>query len=137
MAKAQAGVSRTSSRPRPLSPHLSIYRWPVTMLTSILHRATGVALYSGSAFLLIWLVAAASGPEAYFRIMEIYGSPIGIAVMAAYSWALAYHLLNGVRHLFWDAGAGFEKSQANASSYLVLLGSLALAAGVWALTLTV
>lgn len=137
MAKAQAGVGRNSSRSRPLSPHLQIYRWPITMLTSILHRATGVALYSGSAFLLIWLVAAASGPEAYFRVMAIYGSPVGIAVMAAYSWALAYHMLNGIRHLFWDAGLGFEKSQANASSYLVLLGSLALAAACWALTLTI
>lgn len=136
MAKAQTGASAGATRPRPLSPHLQVYRWPVTMLTSILHRATGVALYSGSLFLLIWLAAAASGPEAYADIMALYGSPIGILAMAGYSWALSYHLLNGVRHLVWDAGAGFEKSQANASSYFILFGSFVLAAAIWTLTLS-
>ena len=120
---------------RPLSPHLQIYRWPITMLTSILHRATGVALYSGSVLLLIWLAAAATGAEAYGRVIAVYGSPLGLAVLTGYGWALAYHALNGVRHLFWDAGAGFGKRQAKASSLVVLLGSAALVIGGWALAL--
>lgn len=123
------------ARARPLSPHLQIYRWPVTMLSSILHRGTGIALYSGTLFLTIWLLAAAVGPSFFDQVAAIYASPLGLVVTAGYSWALFYHLLNGVRHLNWDAGLGFEISQANASATLVLVGSFVLTGLLWAVVL--
>lgn len=118
---------------RPMSPHLQIYRWPVTMMTSIAHRATGIANYAGSALLAWWLVAIASGPEAYKVFATAIGSPIGLLVLFGYTWSLLYHLLNGVKHLVWDTGAGFDNKAAESSGMLVIVASIALAVGVWVL----
>ncbi len=128
-----------SPRPygRPLSPHLSIYCWPVTMTVSILHRATGIALSAGAVFLAWWLIAAASGPEAYAVFAAAAAHPIGEIVLLGFLWSLAFHLLNGIRHLFWDVGYGFKVSTAKLTAALVVLGSVLLAGGAFALGLMV
>ncbi len=118
---------------RPLSPHLQIYRWPVTMATSILHRATGCALAAGTLLLAWWLAAAAAGPEYYAMVQSILGSILGRLVLLGFSWALFYHLLNGIRHLFWDAGHGYSIPVANKSGWAVIIGSVVLTLLAWIL----
>jgi succinate dehydrogenase / fumarate reductase cytochrome b subunit len=119
-------------RQRPLSPHLTIYRWPVTMATSITHRVTGVGLSMGTLFLAWWLIAAASGPEAYQTFTHIAASPLGELVLFGFVWALAFHLLNGIRHLAWDMGYGFDVPTALAVSWLVIVLSVLLAVAAFA-----
>lgn len=118
---------------RPLSPHLQIYRWPVTMATSILHRATGCGLAAGTLLLAWWLVAAAAGPEYYAMVQACLGSWLGRLVLLGFSWALFYHLLNGIRHLFWDAGHGYSLPVANKSGWAVIIGSVVLTMLAWIL----
>ena len=118
---------------RPLSPHLSVYRWPVTMLTSILHRATGLANAAGLVIFAAWLVALAGSAGDYARLAGWLGSLPGQLILFGLALSFFYHLLNGVRHLFWDAGYGFEKAQANASAWFVLVLSILLTAGFWVL----
>src|SRR4051812_49337029 len=90
---------------RPLSPHLWIYRWPLTMVVSIVHRITGVALYFGTVLLAWWLSAAASRNQAYFDLVNgLFGSWIGLIVLFGYSWVLIHHMLGGLRYLTWDTG---------------------------------
>ncbi len=116
---------------RPLSPHLSIYRWPVTMASSILHRATGIGLAAGFVVFVGWLFDAASGPEVYGAFIAAMDTTLGCTLLVAWSWAFFYHLANGIRHLVWDAGHGFETSQANASAWLVIALSIVLTAAFW------
>lgn len=116
---------------RPLSPHLSIYRWPITMVTSILHRATGVAMSVGFVLFVIWLADTASGPDAYAAFAGAMGSVIGKILLIGWSWAFFFHLSNGIRHLVWDAGHGFEKDQANASAWLVIAAAVVLTVIFW------
>ncbi len=120
-----------SNSERPLSPHLSIYRWPVTMTLSILHRATGVAMAVGLIVLAGWLVSAAAGEAEYERFRSMMSTPFGRLLLIGWSFAFFYHLANGVRHLFWDAGKGFEKHQANASAWFVIAVSVAVTAAFW------
>ena len=91
---------------RPLSPHLRIYRLTLTMLMSIVHRITGAALYVGTLLLAWWLLAAASGPNAYATFQAVTSSFIGRVVLLGYTWALVHHMLGGIRHLIWDSGHG-------------------------------
>jgi succinate dehydrogenase / fumarate reductase cytochrome b subunit len=121
-------------RPRPLSPFLTIYRWPVTMATSIIHRLTGIALSAGTLLLAWWLFAAANGPEAYQKFQDLAVTPLGQIVLFGFVWALAYHLLNGIRHLAWDMGFGFAVPTANKTGVLVIVLSVFLAIGAFALT---
>lgn len=123
-------------RPRPLSPFLTIYRWPVTMATSITHRVTGTGLALGAAVLAWWLVAIASGPEAYGLFNAVAASWIGQLALFGFAWSLAYHLLNGIRHLAWDTGYGFDVKTADATGWLVIVLSVLLAAGVFVLAYT-
>jgi succinate dehydrogenase / fumarate reductase cytochrome b subunit len=120
-----------SVRPRPLSPFLSIYRWPVTMATSITHRATGIALSAGMIFLAWWLLGLASGPDMYQPLIQLAGTPIGLIVLFGFLWSLCYHWLNGIRHLAWDIGYGFEMSTANWSGVVVSALSVLLAIGIF------
>ncbi|MBB3931893.1 succinate dehydrogenase / fumarate reductase cytochrome b subunit [Kaistia hirudinis] len=116
---------------RPLSPHLQIYRWPITMTMSILHRVTGMALYFGTLLLAWWLIAAAAGP-AYFDVANaVFGSWIGRLVLFGYSWALIHHLLGGLRHFVWDFGAGFSKSARDNLAYANIIASAILTVLVW------
>ena len=96
---------------RPLSPHLQIYRLTLTMLMSIVHRITGGALYIGTVLLAWWLIAAASGPNAYAVFQSVASSFLGRIVLLGYTWALIHHMLGGVRHLIWDTGAGFGPAE--------------------------
>ena len=118
---------------RPLSPHIQIYRWQLPMVLSIIHRATGIALAVGMLVLVYWLLAAASGAEAYASAQQLLGSWIGRIVLLGFSFALFFHLCNGIRHLFWDAGVGFEIKTAYASGTAVVLVSIALTIIAWAL----
>lgn len=93
---------------RPLSPHVGIYRWQITMTMSILHRATGLWLAVGTLALIYWLIAATSGPDTYATAHWFFGTWIGQILMWLWTFSLFYHLCNGVRHLFWDAGMGFK-----------------------------
>ena len=121
---------------RPLSPHLQVYRWQWTMALSILHRITGVALGVGSLLLVYWLTAAATGPEAYARAQGFIGSWFGLLLLFGFSLALFYHLANGIRHLFWDAGRGFELKTAYASGLAVLVAAVVLTGFAWIIGLS-
>ncbi len=116
---------------RPLSPHLQVYRPQWTMAFSILHRITGVALAVGTVLLVYWLLAAAAGPEAYADARALIGSWVGRILLLGWSYALFYHLLNGIRHLAWDAGLGFELKTAYASGCLMVAASVGLTLLAW------
>ena len=116
---------------RPLSPHLSIYRWPVTMATSILHRGTGLAMSLGFVLFVFWLADMAVGRNAYAAFMTAMDSTVGRILLIGWSWAFFYHLANGIRHLVWDVGYGFEKRQANASAWVVIVWSALATAFFW------
>ena len=121
---------------RPLSPHLQIYKWQVQMMTSILHRATGVALAVGT-LLVLWGLLSLAGGEASFNQFKVCtGSPLGLVLLLGWSWALFYHLCNGIRHLIQDAGAGYAIPQFVRSSWLLIAGSIVLTVLVWAYVLT-
>lgn len=122
---------------RPLSPHLQIYRLPLTALTSIVHRITGVALAMGTLLLVWWLVAAASGAEYFAYVQDLLGSPIGYLALFGWSWALFYHLANGIRHLVWDAGYAFDVKCAELGGWLVIGASAGLTAVAWIIALSV
>jgi succinate dehydrogenase / fumarate reductase cytochrome b subunit len=125
----------TSSN-RPLSPHLQIYRLPLVALLSILHRATGVALVGGALLLVYWLGSAAYGPAAYERASALLGSFLGRLVLLGFTAALYYHLCNGIRHLFWDVGRGYDLATANRSGRLVIAAAALLTVLTWAIGLS-
>ncbi len=122
-----------SSSNRPLSPHLQVYRPQITMVLSILHRITGVALAVGTLLLIYWLAAAASGPAAFATAQDLVGSVIGRLLLFGWTFALFYHLSNGIRHLFWDIGLGFEMETAERSGWAVVASSVALTMLSWIL----
>jgi succinate dehydrogenase / fumarate reductase cytochrome b subunit len=116
---------------RPLSPHLTIYRWPITMTLSILHRITGVALSIGLVIVTAWLVSLWLGAAAYETVATLLASMIGRLLLAGFSFAFFFHFCNGIRHLFWDVGIGFEMRQVTASAWTVVVASLALTLWFW------
>jgi len=119
------------ARARPLSPHLEIYRWQISNTLSILHRVTGAILAVGLIALSFWLVSIAGGPDSYAVAMRFFRGAVGIFFLIGWSFAFYFHLLNGVRHLFWDAGRGFEKAQRHASGWFAVAGSVILTLGTW------
>lgn len=116
---------------RPLSPHLQVWRWNVTMALSFLHRATGVGLGLGSLLLAWWLIAAASGPEAFGTAQDFMGSILGRLLLLGFTASLFLHLCNGLRHLFWDVGYGFEIATAERSAWLVIAAAAVLTLVAW------
>lgn len=116
---------------RPLSPHFTIYRWPLTMVLSILHRATGVALAAGFPMLMLWLLAVAGGEQDYVELSAYLESAIGRVCLVAWTFAFFFHLANGIRHLVWDAGYGFAKHQTRVSGVLVIVATFVLTLGYW------
>ncbi len=120
-----------SNHGRPLAPHLSVYRWPITMTLSILHRASGVGLSVGFVVLALWLFDAALGQEPYATLVSILQTPLGRVWLIAWSFAFFFHFSNGIRHFFWDVGLGFEIRQANASAWFVLITSAVLTSVFW------
>ncbi len=111
---------------RPLSPHLQIYRPQLTSTLSITHRATGIMLSLGAVVLTYWLLALAGGETSYETARGLLGSLPGLLALAAWAFSFYYHLCNGVRHLFWDIGVGFELKSVYASGYTVIGASLVL-----------
>ena len=124
-----------ATRERPLSPHLQVYRWQITMTMSILHRATGVALTVGAFGLAWWLMAMAAGGEQAARAAACLASPFGKIVLFGFSASLVYHLLNGIRHLLWDIGWGYEIPEVYKSGYTVAVLTVVLTAVIWFLAL--
>ena len=120
-----------SSPDRPLSPHLQIYRPQITSVLSVLHRATGLALAAGTLLLVWWLIAAAAGPDSFAAVQGFAGSFIGRVLLFGWSWSLFYHLCNGIRHLAWDIGWGFELKTVYATGWTVVAASLALTLVAW------
>jgi len=116
---------------RPLSPHLQAYRWTLMMALSIIHRATGVALYFGTLLLAWWLIAASSGPGAYAYVESFTGSFLGRLIVFGYTWALMHHLLSGVRHFLWDLGYCFNTNEREALSWGVVIGGVGLTVLIW------
>jgi succinate dehydrogenase / fumarate reductase cytochrome b subunit len=124
-------ASSPAKSDRPLSPHLQIYKPIPTMMMSIVHRITGVALYVGTILVAWWLIAAASGPD-YFAVANgFFGSWFGILVLFGYTWALIHHMLGGLRHFAWDLGYLFEKHTATKLAYATITASVALTLVIW------
>ena len=117
---------------RPLSPHMTIYRWPVTMMTSITHRLTGVGLAIGAVVLAWWLVSISNGPEGWQSFHNLSDTPIGLLILFGLTWSLIYHFLNGIRHLAWDLGYGFDKRIAERNSVIIFALSIVAALAVFA-----
>lgn len=132
MAQADSGPSADA---RPLSPHLQIYSPLINMVMSIVHRISGAALYFGTVILVCWLLAIASGRGNYDLFTSLLKTPVGLAVMAGYTWALVHHALGGIRHLIWDTGRGFTLWVVNTMSWLTIFASLAITGTIWAFIL--
>ena len=122
-----------ATRPRPLSPHLQVYRWQIQMATSIVHRATGIILGLGALLIAAALLAMATGPEAWDCVRGLASSWFGLAFLVGWTWAFAYHLLNGIRHLVQDAGFGFGIPDFVRNGWISVIGSLLLTGVVWGL----
>lgn len=120
-----------ATRARPLSPHLTVYRWPATMLMSILHRVTGGALYFGTLLVAWWLIAASTSERQFDLANMVFGSWIGMLVLFGYTWALMHHMLGGIRHLIWDTGVGLEKHVAIRIAWINLAASALLTVLIW------
>jgi succinate dehydrogenase / fumarate reductase cytochrome b subunit len=118
---------------RPLSPHIRIYRWQIGNTLSILHRATGIALALGVPALSYWLISLAGGEESYQAAARLFAGPSGVLLLIGWTFAFLFHLLNGVRHLFWDVGLGFERTSRHASGWFAVLGAIGLTLAVWLL----
>ncbi len=123
--------SPEASSERPLSPHLQIYRWQITNTLSILHRLTGIALSAGTLLLVYWLIAVATGPGRFAYAQALIMSWPGQLLMLGWTFSLFYHLGNGIRHLSWDAGWGFELKTLRATGWLVVLFSLIMTGVCW------
>lgn len=117
---------------RPLSPHLQIYRPQITSVLSITHRATGILLCLGAVVFAWWVVALAIGPEAFATVRSALGSWLGMLFLFAWTFSFFFHLCNGIRHLFWDAGFGFEPDAVRASGKAVIAASVVLTVLAWA-----
>ncbi|MDB5507069.1 MAG: Succinate dehydrogenase cytochrome b-556 subunit [Devosia sp.] len=120
-----------AARSRPLSPHLSIYRFTITMVVSIVHRITGIALYAGTVLLVGWLLAGAWGPVPLAYVNGFFAHWFGTLVLIGYTWALFQHLLGGVRYFFWDATAGMGAGQREAISWANVIGAVLLTVIAW------
>ena len=120
-------------KPRPLSPHLQVYRPQLTSVMSIMHRASGAVLTTGSLVLVVWLTALAAGDDVFDSITAAFHHPVGRLALFGYSLALVYHGLNGVRHLSWDLRIGLEIGQVYRSGYLVLSLTVIVTAALWLL----
>jgi len=116
---------------RPLSPHLQVYRPQLTSILSITHRGTGIFLALGALYLVWWLLAIASGPEAYASVSAFSASIVGRLLLLGWTFSLFYHLANGIRHLVWDAGIGLDLKTTYMSGWLVVVGAVVLTVIAW------
>ncbi|HET7569851.1 MAG TPA: succinate dehydrogenase, cytochrome b556 subunit [Gammaproteobacteria bacterium] len=116
---------------RPLAPHIQIYRPQLTSVLSFSHRVTGIALSAGSVLLVIWLITAAAGEQAFYPLQSFLGSWAGLALLFIWTYSLFYHLCNGIRHLLWDSVIGLELASVYLSGWIVVFASAILTAGAW------
>jgi succinate dehydrogenase / fumarate reductase cytochrome b subunit len=114
---------------RPLSPHLQVYRWGITMWLSSLHRITGLLLSAGAFALAVWLIAIASGPQSYASAQQVFASGAFKVLLVGWTFCFFLHLANGVRHLFWDVGAGFDPKTIRSSGWTVIVVTVLATAG--------
>ena len=129
-------ASEPRVRERPLSPHLQVYRWQVQMASSILHRITGTILAIGALAFVYGLLALAGGPQRWAAFADCLAGPLGKLLLLGFSWALAYHLINGIRHLLQDGGLGFAVPDFVRSSWISIIGSVVLTAIGWGVVLS-
>ena len=122
---------------RPLSPHLQVYRWPLSMALSILHRATGIALSVGTLMLTWWLVAAATSAQAFANAQWFMGSAVGLLLLFGWTLALVFHFFAGVRHLVWDSGFGYDPPYYNTSGWAVVIATGVCTVLIWIVGLLV
>lgn len=122
---------------RPLSPHLQVYRWPISMALSITHRVTGVGLAIGTLLMTWWLVAAALSDEAFATVQWFLATPVGMLLLFGWSLALCLHFFSGIRHLAWDVGYGFEKPEYDRSGWAVVIAAVTATVLLWVLGLAV
>lgn len=120
---------------RPLSPHLQIYRWQMTMAMSIAHRVTGVGLYFGLLLFAVWVLSAAMGPGPFAVVNGIYTSWPGLLILFGFTWALFHHLLGGLRHFVWDTGWGLDKPARDTLAIGNLVASIVLTVLFWVVVL--
>lgn len=128
-------VARSSSGKlvrRPVSPHLQVYRWPLSMALSITHRITGVGLGAGTLLLTVWLITAATTDRGFNRIQGFLGSVVGLFLLFCWTLALAFHFMAGIRHLWMDIGHGFREKEYRKSAIVVLAGTVGLTLLIWA-----
>ena len=114
--------------PRPLSPHLGVYKFMYTMSLSILHRITGVAASFGFLLFAWWLMALATGHDSYQSVMRLLQTPVAKLLLVGFTFSFVYHFCNGIRHLVWDTGRGLERTQARRSGWVVIVSALLLTA---------
>ena len=119
------------AKPRPLSPHLQVYRPQLTSVMSIMHRASGAVLATGSLLVALWLVALAAGAAVFNLVVDAMQHPFGQLIVFGYSLALVYHGLNGIRHLMWDLRIGLEIKQVYQSGYIVLGLTILVTTALW------
>lgn len=126
-------MSNNSPHPvaRPTSPHVSVYRWQISNTLSILHRISGFAMVVGTVLMVLWLWSAAYSPHFYMKLHQCLASPLGIALLIGWTGAYYFHLGNGIRHLFWDAGKGFSIPAMNRSGLFVLAFATLMTAVTW------
>ncbi len=120
--------------PRPLSPHLQVWKFHATMASSILHRVSGVVNYIGAVLVAVWLILLAAGPQAYAGVEALQGGVIGALVtliLIGFTLSLTYHMLNGIRHLSWDMGLGFDPGGSNLRSWIIFIAAIVITAAVW------
>jgi succinate dehydrogenase / fumarate reductase cytochrome b subunit len=129
-------MANQSVDPRPLSPHLQVWRWHATMASSIFHRASGSINYIGAILVTIWLVLLAAGPDAYAVFENLMAGPVGLLVKLAlfgFTLSLTYHLFNGIRHLVWDLGKGFDPKGSNQRSMIIIVAAIVVTVVIWIL----
>lgn len=119
---------------RPLSPHLQVYRLPMTAKMSITHRLTGVLLSVGVVLIALWLIAAGLGEDTYNQVMMLMDTPYTKYVFVGWAFALFYHMGNGIRHMFWDVGVGLNEKSATKTGILVILFAVGMTLAVWTVT---
>lgn len=131
MAEAQTTAEPRQLAPRPMSPHLSIFRFYTNMVLSIMHRVTGVANYWGSLLVTAWLISAGMGDKPFNTVSSLLASPLGLIVLVGFTWSLMHHMLGGIRHFIWDSVNGFSVSSIRALSWATLFGSVTLTGLIW------
>lgn len=118
---------------RPLSPHLQVYKIQITSLLSILHRGTGIVLYGGAILCAWWFLALAQGADAYESMQSYVLHPLGLLVLLGISFSFFYHLCNGIRHLLWDAGWGYDLADVYKTGWIVVISSFVFTGITWTL----